>query len=315
MKKIIFLTMAILISLLSQAQQQGKKPTIMIVPSDNWCTLRFYTKNFDNQGSKVVVYDYERAFREDLELGGVVSKIGEILTNKGYSLKDCAQEIKAINDRHVEDMATTSKSGAELVESPLDILKRHSKADIIVHIDWKVIPEKKGNALNFTIEAFDSYTNKRIATSTGLGKPSKEVLPRMIEQALIAHIDAFDEQMDKFYKDIQKNGREIRMTVRIWDSCDFDLEEEFNGEELLDVIQNWMSNNTVNGVFNLSEATENRANFEQVRIPFINANGKAMDARSFGTDLRKYLAKDPYMITAKVMTRGLGEVILVIGEK
>ena len=39
-----------------------------------------------------------------------------------------------------------------------------------------------------------------------------------------------------------------------------------------------------------------------------------MDARSFATQLRKHLA-NTYMIESKVMTRGLGEVILVLGEK
>jgi len=43
--------------------------------------------------------------------------------------------------------------------------------------------------------------------------------------------------------------------------------------------------------------------------------GKALDARAFATSLRKYLAKPPFNITAKVMQRGLGEAILVLGEK
>ena len=40
-----------------------------------------------------------------------------------------------------------------------------------------------------------------------------------------------------------------------------------------------------------------------------------MDARDFATELRKYLRKSPFEITAKVMVRGLGEAIIVLGEK
>ena len=85
--------------------------------------------------------------------------------------------------------------------------------------------------------------------------------------------------------------------------------------ELTDCIQKWLQKNCVNSTFNLSDGTELFAQFEQVRIPLEDEKGKAMDARAFATMLRKYLAKPPYSITAKVMQRGLGEAILVLGEK
>ena len=40
-----------------------------------------------------------------------------------------------------------------------------------------------------------------------------------------------------------------------------------------------------------------------------------MDARAFVTQLRKFLQKEPYNITSKVIIRGLGEAVLVLGEK
>lgn len=54
--------------------QQAKKPTLMILPSDNWCASRYFTKTYDNQGSKVVSADYRRAFLEDSELSPVINK-------------------------------------------------------------------------------------------------------------------------------------------------------------------------------------------------------------------------------------------------
>ena len=72
---------------------------------------------------------------------------------------------------------------------------------------------------------------------------------------------------------------------------------------------------SVGGSFNLSDQTEDMAQFEQVRIPCFDEKGRATDARSFATALRKHLAKAPYEITSKVMVRGLGEAVLVLGEK
>lgn len=296
--------------------QQEKMPTLMIVPSDNWCTMRYFTQTFDNQGSNVRVSDYQRAFQEDSELREVIAKVGQMMSSYGFSIKDCEQELKTIANRQAEDNVTVSKtSGASLVESPLDILKRRAKADIIIQVDWKVNKTDKGKAITFTLEAFDSYSSKRVATSTGTGKPGNDVLPKMLEAAVKDNVRVFNKQLCKHFEQIQKDGREIVFTVRCWDSWGQDLEEEYDGEELIDCIQDWMRKNTVNGSFNLSDQTEDMAQFEQVRIPCFDAKGNATDARSFATALRKHLVKAPYEITSKVLVRGLGEAVLVLGEK
>lgn len=314
MKRILSMMLVCMATLMAVAQE--KKPTLMIVPSDNWCTMRYFTQTFDNQGMKVRVPDYQRAFQEDAELREVVAKVGQYMTEYGFSLKDCEQELKAIANRQAEDNVTMSKtSGASLVESPLDQLKRRAKADIIVQVDWKVNKSELGKVVTFTLEAFDTYSSKRVATSTGTGKPGNDVLPKLLEDAVKAHAKDFNKQLCTHFSQIQRGGREIVLTIRCWDSWGMDLEEEFNGEELIDCIQAWMRENTVGGSFNLSDQTEDMAQFEQVRIPCFDAKGNATDARAFATALRKHLAKAPYEITSKVMVRGLGEAVLVLGEK
>ena len=314
MKKTILLFCAFLLAL--SAASQTKKPTIMILPSDNWCTQRYFMITYDNQGTDVKVPNYQQAFQEDTELGQVISKVGGVLTSLGYSLKDAEQEIKSLNVKQAEDNVTMSKtSGAQLVESPLDVLKRRVKSDIIIQIWWKLNREAAGRSASFTLEAFDAYTNKRIATSTGTTKPSSDIIPVLLARAVKENIKPFDHQMDDWFADQTKRGREISLTVRCWDSWDKDLEEEYNGEELTDCIQSWLQKNCVNGTFNLSDGTESFAQFEQVRIPLFDDKGKAMDARAFATKLRKFLQQPPFNITSKVMVRGLGEAIVVLGEK
>lgn len=313
MKKLNVLTLTLLLVSLSALAQ--KKPTIMILPSDHWCEMRYFMTTYDNQGTKVKTPNYQQAFMEDSEIGPVISKIGQVLTNMGYSLKDAEQEIKSINTKTAEDNVTMSKtSGASLAESPLDMLKRRIKCDILIQISWDLSRSAGGHSTTFTLEAFDSYTNKRIATSTGNIQGQGSVAD-LLFTAVQKNVKPFDKQMDSWYADQKKNGREINLTIRCWDSWENDLETEFDGEELTDCIQSWLQKNCVNGTFNLSDGTESFAQFEQVRIPLEDEKGKAMDARAFATLLRKYLARPPYNITAKVMQRGLGEAILVLGEK
>ncbi len=299
------------------ANANAKRPTLMIVPSDKWCIDNRFSYDFSKaDGSSEKVADYEVAFIKDNDLPGVISSIGQQMTDYGYSLKDCQQELKSIKTKEAEDNVTKSNtSGAEMMESPLDILKRKVKSDVIVQISWVKRYESGANSVEFTIEAFDAYTNKRIATSTAISEPSKEIVPRIIAAELKKHIAKFDEQLVKWYADTEKNGREVSLRVRVWNNSPVNLEtEDENGDELIDVIQKWMKQNTVNGSFNLSDNTENVAQFEQVRIPLFDENGDAVDARAFATALRKHL-KSKYNVTSKVMVRGLGEANLVIGEK
>lgn len=297
---------------LSVCVSAQKKPTLMILPSDNWCTQRYFTTEYDNQGVKERVSNYRQAFQEDLELSPVISKIGELMTGYGYSLKDAEMELKNVSARTAEDNVTFSKSsGAQFTESPLDILKRRAKADIIIQIGWVV----NASTITFTLEAFDAYTSKRIATSTETENRTAEAIPLQLQQAVKKHIKPFDQQLDVFYSNMKSNGREIVLTIRTWDNWDNDLETEYGSDELLGHIQQWLTKNTVKGQFNLSDATENFAQFEQVMIPLKNENGVAADARSFTRGLQKHLNAAPFSIPSKLMMRGLGEAILVLGEK
>ena len=111
------------------------------------------------------------------------------------------------------------------------------------------------------------------------------------------------------------NGREVRLTIKKWNSWDKDLETEIDGEEITDHITKWMDANTVQGRFNKTDASESIIRFEQVRIPLYDDKNKALDARDFGKKLQKFLKAAPYNFEVKLMTRGLGEAILVLGEK
>lgn len=316
MKNLRFLLVWASLLLYGSLSAQTKKPTIMILPSDNWCVQRYFTTDFDNQGTIVRIPNYQQAFQEDTELGQVISKVGGLLTKLGYSLKDAEQELKSIYTKQAEDNVTQSKtSGASFAETPLDILKRKIKSDIIIQIWWKLNRGASGTSASFTLEAFDAYTNKRIATSTGTTKSSTSPIPVLLEQAVKENVKPFDKQMDDWFAEQKQNGREITLNVRCWDNWDKDLETEYGGEELTDCIQAWLRKNCVFGSFNLTDGTETFAQFEQVRIPLYDEKGKAMDARSFATLLRKHLQQPPYNIISKVIIRGLGEATIVLGEK
>jgi len=292
---------------------QAKKPTLMVLPSDNWCEQRYFMTEFDNQGTKQKVPNYKQAFQEDTELGQVITKLNSLLIRKAFEPKVAEQELKSIEAKTAEDNTTKSvASGAQIYESQLEKLRKRVKMDIIIQLWWKV---NKDKSVSFTLEAFDAYTNKSIAAQTFNAPPSDDVMPVKLEKAISNSFDPFLGDLQNHFNDMLTNGREILITLKRWDNWDKNFETEINGEELTDYINKWMNENTVSKRFNRTEATENLIIFEQVRIPIYDKNNNPMDAREFAKGLQKYLKASPFNYEVKLMQRGLGEAILVLGEK
>nr|WP_315193453.1 DUF6175 family protein [uncultured Flavobacterium sp.] len=293
---------------------QAKKPTLMVLPSDNWCEQRYFMTEFDNQGTKQKVPNYKQAFQEDTELGQVITKLNSLLIRKAFNPKVAEQELKSIEAKTAEDNMTKSvASGAQMYESQLDKLRKRVKMDIIIQLWWKV---NKDKSVSFTLEAFDAYTNKSIAAQTFNAPPSEDVIPVKLEKAISNSFDPFLGDLQNHFNDMLTNGREILITLKRWDNWDKNFETEINKEELTDYINKWMTENTVNHSPNRSEASENLIIYEQVRIPIYDKDGKTpLDAREFAKGLQKYLKATPFNYEVKLMQRGLGEAILVLGEK
>lgn len=298
------------------AFSQAKKPTIMILPSDVWCNTNGYMMEFDNQGMKQKLPDYQRAFQENADLLLVISKINGLMADRGFPLKNVESVLKSLANESAEDAMMTSKAGTGVAESPIDKLKKSAKADILMQLTWTVTSVGPKKQINFVLQGIDAYTNKEIATATAPGSPSFAAdVPTLLQEAVLAHIDNFNNGLQRHFDDLFENGREITIRVKRFDSWDGDLETEFDGQELSSYIEDWVSKNTVKNRFSTTDATDNIMFFEQVRIPLYDESGKAIDARGFCKGLQTYLKNPPFNITNKLMTQGLGQATIILGDK
>lgn len=312
MKRVIIFLITIGVSLF--AFSQAKKPTLMVVPSDLYCNQHGYMQRFDNQGQTENVPDYKRALQNDPQLLTGITVIGQMMADRGFPLKLMEQELKSLNEESAEDALLTSKSGSDVAESPVDRLKKKSKSDIILQVTWLVNRTGPKYSLTFNLQGIDAYTNKQIAACQGTGDPTFSAeLPVLIEESIANHLETFTTQLQNHFDDMFENGREITLRVKKWEDSEFDLESEFGGTELSDIIEDWVSANTVKGRFNTSDATENFMYFEQVRIPLFDENQRAMDARRWTRGLINKLKT--LGVPAKLMMKGLGQATIVIGGK
>ena len=80
MKKNLLLALILLLPLYMMGQ--AKKPTIMVIPADVWCTANGYMLELENQGKRTRVPDYHRAVQEDMDLVNAITKVGELMAEK-----------------------------------------------------------------------------------------------------------------------------------------------------------------------------------------------------------------------------------------
>ena len=321
MKKIILLVFVAFLSI-NMLFSQAKKPTLMVVPSDVWCNMNGYMMTFDDQGTEVKIPDYKKAFQSNPELLLVISQINGMMAERGFPLKNMESAIKTLASNSAEDAMRTSKeSGMGASESPIDMLKKVAKADIIIQLTWTLNKTGPKKSVTFNLQGLDSYTDKQVATAAGTGAPSFAAeVPVLLEEAVLSHMDNFTGSLQDHFEDMFTNGREVIVRIKKWDDWENDLETEYgdDDEELSTIIEDWMPDNTVNNRYSTTDATENMMLFEQVRIPmFYEKKGKqrAMDTRRFAKQLSKFLKNEPYNIPNKVTMKGLGRATIYLGGK
>lgn len=293
---------------------QAKKPTLMVVPSDIYCNHNGYMISYDNQGAIEMVPDYKKALQSDTDLLTAITVMGQMMADRGFPLKLLEQEIKSLEAESAEDAMMTSKSGEDVSESPIDKLRKKAKSDIIMQVTWFVNHLGPKRSLTFNLQGIDAYTNKQIAACQGTGEPTFSAeLPVLLEEAIANQLDGFNQQLQNHFDDLFTNGREITLRCKKWSDSDYDFESEFEDKELGEIIEDWIADNTVQGRFNTSDATENMMYFEQVRIPMYNDKGRAIDARQWARGLVNHLKS--LGVETKLMMKGLGQATVVIGGK
>ena len=65
------------------------------------------------------------------------------------------------------------------------------------------------------MQGLDAYSDKQIAGASGTGQPSFTAeMPVLLEEAVLAHVDNFNVQLQSHFDDMFANGREIVLELK-----------------------------------------------------------------------------------------------------
>jgi len=308
MKKIV-LTMVMAAFALS-ALAQAKKPTIMVVPSAAWCIANGYYTVIDDQGTEKKVPDYEAALQNDMDLLQVISKLNDLMFDRGFPLENLESVLQDIQQTAASELTVTNSDSETIAVSDYDKVMQQAKADIKMQITWDIVKRGPQSSIRYNLQGLDAYSNKQVAGDSGVGEPSFAAsVPVLLEEAIYSHMDNFCDRLQAHFDDLLTNGREASYTINVFDGSEYNLESEFDGEELCDIIDDWFYENTVNHRYNVAGQTSTVMILKQVRIP---ATG---DAKRFIRAFTKFLKSEPYNVPVKVIAEGLGECKIIIGNK
>jgi hypothetical protein len=304
---------------------QAKQPNLMVIPSDLYCNKHYYTMSFDNQGMTETLPDYQKALSSDENLKQVISKINEMIIDRGYtrdkikSLENTLKKLKT--DQAIINAASSKSSGALVSETPLDQVKRSAKPDIILDIYFDVKRQGPRQYISFNLQGIDAYNSSVIASVSGDGTPalnSSITTGALIEEAILSHLDNFLDQVQSYFEEMFEMGRTAKFHIHVWDSSPVDLEEyyDYNGEELElnEILDDWFADNAVAGRYDIEDGSETFMTVS-ARIPLFDDRNRAMDANRYARQITKFLKMAPFNLEIKRVPQGLGETWLFIGEK
>ena len=125
---------------------QAKKPTIMVVPSDQWCIANGYYDEVNLNGVVTKVVSYEKALA-NADLNSVIIGFGNEMVDRGFPLTDLNASIQAIKQEE-------ALNGDDVQLSRVEMLLNQAKADIMLEVSWDIVePSPDKFAVRYTLKS------------------------------------------------------------------------------------------------------------------------------------------------------------------
>lgn len=319
MKKILLTGICSVLALAGWAQ--GIKPTMMVVPEDNWCRNNGYVKE-DGQ-----TIDYEKALSND-EMRGSIIVMNDIMAGVGYPMESLQHRLGDLHTEAAMDMVAQSKGGGDIIEDDLDKLLRSANADIVIKLGLNYKPAGPRKIVEFQVESVDAASGKTIQGEIGNSTPSNAPANALVNEAVGGFMNNFLARIDQYFSDVERNGREGRLVFKIAEDSPYTMIDEIEipgvGEgELRDYIEYWLGEHTIDNSPRAGQSSKAMAEYSQVRFPLFGVRtsgfGKdkakpvAMTAEKFIKDIVPSLQS--LGMSAYVIPQGIGKATIIIGGK
>lgn len=250
-----------------QAFGQAKKPQLVVVPSDALMNQMGLLDKVDDMGEINYVQNYKEAFL-NTDLKACISKISELFNDRGFPLTMLEAQLRNAQGRSI----------------PITI-------DLRLELNYKINKQGPRDILYFELSAIDAYSSKQVGATSGQSKPAiGETKVNLLQEAVLDKMDKFAADLDTYFESLAQSGRESRLTIE---------SENPLPDDLIDVVEDWLNENCVNGAYSTDNVDDNIIQVSQAMMPLYGPNGKPLDARRFYSPLRAIIANQGLNVKQK----------------
>ena len=292
------------------------RPTIMVIPGDQTLqNFKCLTTQKAN-GRDYILRDYKNYLLKDDRAKRIISTIQNEFNAQNFPLNDFEQTLKQLDTQEALDMADGFEKDAKTM------LLTVAQPDIILELSYDTSRDKismtshnyggKGNKnVSFTLNAFDAYTNKVVATMTASNMKG-ESTTQTIQESIKDGIPQFQQDIQNYFSDILKRGRDITVRIAVEKGCKINLSDEsIEGDTYTDWIMDYIKAHTVKGAYKMQRNTDKELYFVNCRIKLLNEDGTQYGVYDWTRDLQKNLRKN-LGLKCTNKAQGLGEVLISI---
>lgn len=266
MRNLILLVFA-LVSTLANAQNTATvHPKIMVMP-------------YMTEGN-----DIRQAIETDPNIRVVLSKIREAFDKRGFTTIDFETKLKAQSANNaLSDNAQTNRTS---------MIIQNSGADIYVETEYIYTPSTGGNSVKVLMKACDVSTGGALASKDAFsGQFYTEDIGRLAGAAVEKVADDFMTVIQTKFDDIMENGRSIILDVKVDDGSAYTLHQDMNGDELVDLIEDWVAEHAFKNNYHIQGSAELEMIFDDIHIPLKDANGRNYNINQFDREIRQLFRK------------------------
>lgn len=266
MNKLLPLIILLVLSSVTFGQTAVVQPKIMVVP---------FTKDGE---------DIRTVLDNDVNRRLAITKVKEGFDNKGYTTVDFVGKLKAARDNQVFTSDNQTDIKSKIIEM--------SGCDIFVIAEVDAKKDNSGTSVNVILSAYEVSTGNSLSNKVGSsGKFFTDDFGKLTSKAVEKCIDEFTQTMTSRFTEIEKNGHSVLVTFSFAEGSSLNMTSEVGKDKLAlsDVLEDWVTKNSVNGNYHIQGTTDLKMIFDDIRIPLRDKNGNRYSSNKYALEIFNFL--------------------------
>jgi len=273
MKNILVLLFTVFYTAISA---QNVQPSMMVLP---------YTKSGE---SALGLYEEQKEYR------AIIAGIEQAILDRGGDLVDLERTIQNAREQMTRE--------GDKYKDIQDAINDNATTEITIEAEIDYHNTGKYIQFGIRLKAVETSTGAVVYPGKYFASPNfpyntnfQTVATNLLtyDKGDGVYIDIFMNGMQARFTKMLKEGKSVKLIILTDDRSDFRLNDEADDDFNLisDLIKTWVKNNSFNNVYRLKSVSDNRMEFDMIKIPFRTSDNMPYSADDFSTDIRRAILK------------------------